>query len=148
MHWLIFCALPWYHGTVVLAGSTLCKCKEGFGGRNCGTKCPKGWSGVHCDVDLNECASAPCHYGHCEESFQNISVPIGEFQCKCFEGWSGLTCNICEDDPSWKSRCAIPWYCLVLTSLLVFILHSQLFTTFSHKFDNSDLQTQIRHVQK
>ena len=100
---------------VPVVGTPRCLCKKGFGGMDCGTQCHTGLSGQHCDLDTNECASAPCIYGRCDDSFTDKTVAMGMFRCTCLEGWSGVTCDSCEDDITWSSRCVfeihvfVPW---------------------------------------
>ena len=36
-------------------------CNDGVNGYTC--TCAAGYSGVHCDVNIDECASAPCQNG-------------------------------------------------------------------------------------
>ncbi|KAM5258744.1 protein crumbs homolog 2 isoform 1-T1 [Hipposideros larvatus] len=50
-------------------------------------RCPPGFEGDDCSVDVDECASAPClSGGHCQD------LPNG-FQCHCPNGYTGLTCQ-------------------------------------------------------
>ena len=67
--------------------------------------CTPGYSGLHCEVDDDECSLlVPCqHNGTCSESTTNDLVPAGEFHCNCTSGWSGNECqldvNECESSP-------------------------------------------------
>uniref|UniRef100_A0A8C5L610 Protein crumbs homolog 2 n=1 Tax=Jaculus jaculus TaxID=51337 RepID=A0A8C5L610_JACJA len=66
------------------AGGFLCRCPPGFAGDDCG-------------VDVDECASSPClNGGRCQD------LPNG-FQCHCFDGYTGLTCqedvDECRSEP-------------------------------------------------
>nr|XP_045373545.1 protein crumbs homolog 2 [Camelus bactrianus] len=50
-------------------------------------RCPPGFEGNDCGVDVDECASRPCFSGGlCQD------LPNG-FQCHCPEGYAGLTCQ-------------------------------------------------------
>jgi hypothetical protein len=56
--------------------------------------CARGWAGLQCNVDLDECASFPCqNEGVCKESSSDPNVPNGQFICECVEGWTGNTCT-------------------------------------------------------
>ncbi|XP_007934920.1 protein crumbs homolog 2 [Orycteropus afer afer] len=50
-------------------------------------RCPPGFEGDDCSVDVDECASQPCIYGgRCKD------LPNG-FKCHCPDGYTGLTCQ-------------------------------------------------------
>ncbi|XP_037020032.2 protein crumbs homolog 2 isoform X1 [Artibeus jamaicensis] len=50
-------------------------------------RCPPGFEGDDCGVDVDECASGPClSGGRCQD------LPNG-FQCHCPDGYTGLTCQ-------------------------------------------------------
>ncbi|KAM5331107.1 protein crumbs homolog 2 isoform 2-T3 [Glossophaga mutica] len=50
-------------------------------------RCPPGFEGDDCSVDVDECASGPClSGGRCQD------LPNG-FQCHCPDGYTGLTCQ-------------------------------------------------------
>ncbi|XP_061055934.1 protein crumbs homolog 2 isoform X3 [Eubalaena glacialis] len=50
-------------------------------------RCPPGFEGDDCGVDVDECASRPCLSGGlCQD------LPNG-FQCHCSDGYTGLTCQ-------------------------------------------------------
>ncbi|XP_064091137.1 sushi, von Willebrand factor type A, EGF and pentraxin domain-containing protein 1-like isoform X2 [Macrobrachium nipponense] len=70
--------------------------------------CPAGFTGLFCEVDVNECGSEPCYNGG-----TCIDNPQG-YLCKCSEGYTGLQCQteesecvegtcpdraMCKDDP-------------------------------------------------
>ncbi len=49
--------------------------------------CTAGYAGVHCQTDINECASNPCmHGGTCVDG-------INGFACIC-NGWEGAVCDV------------------------------------------------------
>ena len=56
--------------------------------------CPMGWSGVDCDVDINECdLSNPCGNGNCTNT-------RGSYRCDCNIGYEMVKSNIgesCDD---------------------------------------------------
>ncbi|XP_033614877.1 protein crumbs homolog 2 [Fukomys damarensis] len=50
-------------------------------------RCPAGFEGDDCSVDVDECASGPClNGGRCQD------LPSG-FQCHCPDGYTGLACE-------------------------------------------------------
>jgi hypothetical protein len=54
--------------------------------------CPVGYSGVHCQTNINECASNPCQNGgNCEDG-------VNSFQCYCVIGFSGVRCQTAIDE--------------------------------------------------
>ena len=50
-------------------------------GYNC--TCPAGWSGVHCQYPINECASSPCQSGG------TCTDHEAYFTCECVLGYAG-----------------------------------------------------------
>eukprot|EP00096_Caligus_rogercresseyi_P005025 TRINITY_DN1980_c0_g2_i1.p1 TRINITY_DN1980_c0_g2~~TRINITY_DN1980_c0_g2_i1.p1 ORF type:complete len:2992 (-),score=731.35 TRINITY_DN1980_c0_g2_i1:531-9380(-) len=59
--------------------------------------CPSGFSGDHCQVNVNECASGPCYNGGtCRDEPQG-------FKCECPAGFGGVQCDVedsdCEENP-------------------------------------------------
>ncbi|XP_047133368.1 uncharacterized protein LOC100208285 isoform X1 [Hydra vulgaris] len=54
--------------------------------------CKPGWTGVNCEVDIDECASSPCgRHGTCT----NL---INDFNCTCIKGIIGKQCETNIDD--------------------------------------------------
>uniref|UniRef100_A0A8C9W046 Neurogenic locus notch homolog protein 1 n=1 Tax=Scleropages formosus TaxID=113540 RepID=A0A8C9W046_SCLFO len=57
---------------------------------------PVGYTGTHCEIDVDECHSGPCHYGTCEDG-------LATFTCYCKPGYTGRLCetniNECLSQP-------------------------------------------------
>lgn len=55
-----------------------------------------GYTGKHCEIDINECYSDPCHYGTCKDG-------LASFTCYCHPGYTGRLCetniNECLSQP-------------------------------------------------
>ncbi|XP_078379883.1 uncharacterized protein LOC144662811 [Oculina patagonica] len=50
--------------------------------------CPSGFNGYYCEVNINDCAGAPCHnYSTCIDLINNYS-------CSCGPRWTGRLCDI------------------------------------------------------
>ncbi len=61
--------------------------------------CAPGWTGPHCQEDVDECLSAPCaNGGMCMDATDG-----GGFACSCPFGFAGDTCDIelerCDSNP-------------------------------------------------
>lgn len=46
-----------------------------------------GYTGQHCETDVDECLSNPCHYGTCKDG-------LASFTCMCRAGFTGRLCEI------------------------------------------------------
>ncbi|KAK6489872.1 protein eyes shut-like protein [Huso huso] len=65
--------------------------------------CPPGFSGIRCEININECASAPClNNGRCIDG-------VNCYQCLCASGFMGSNCetNIdeCASNPCLHGSC-------------------------------------------
>jgi hypothetical protein len=50
-----------------------------------------GYSGVTCQTNIDECASAPCVNGVCADA-------VDVYICTCTAGWSGANCAVDVDE--------------------------------------------------
>uniref|UniRef100_A0A8C6ULA4 Neurogenic locus notch homolog protein 1 n=1 Tax=Neogobius melanostomus TaxID=47308 RepID=A0A8C6ULA4_9GOBI len=70
------------------------KCTDGPNKYTC--ECTEGYTGRHCETDINECYSDPCHYGTCVDG-------LASFSCHCKPGYTGRLCetniNECLSQP-------------------------------------------------
>ncbi|XP_062437636.1 protein crumbs homolog 1 [Rhea pennata] len=48
--------------------------------------CPKGWTGMHCETNIDECFSNPCVHGNCTDR-------INSYECSCEPGYTGVNCE-------------------------------------------------------
>lgn len=49
-------------------------------------KCQAGFTGPHCDININECSSNPCINGKCLDD-------VNRYYCECNEGYWGTDCE-------------------------------------------------------
>jgi Notch-like protein len=58
---------------------------------NYSCNCSPGYTGRHCEIEIDECKNEPClNGGKCFDK-------IGYYRCGCNEGYSGLNCEIQQD---------------------------------------------------
>ncbi|CAH1256440.1 NOTCH2 [Branchiostoma lanceolatum] len=66
--------------------------------------CPLGYEGVFCNIDIDECASNPCHNGGtCLHGLNN-------YHCHCSIGYEGLNCQT-DLDLCAEVSCPFNWQC-------------------------------------
>ena len=59
---------------------------DDYGNFTC--ECDPGYTGDRCDVEIDECSTAGCQNGACDDL-------INDFRCLCYPGWTG---RLCETD--------------------------------------------------
>ena len=117
------CDPPCANGACVADG--VCDCGDtGYSGPTCATpvcdppcangacvatgtgnecSCEVGWTGVGCDVDVNDCAPNPCANGTCTDT------GVMSYTCACEPGWTGPNCdqdvNDCAPNPCANGTC-------------------------------------------
>jgi len=87
------------HGTFIknACSSSTCSlclnngiCQQSFGQTTC--KCPMGFTGNRCEINVDDCVSNPCKNGGlCLDR-------VNDFKCSCAPGWTGKRCGKNIDD--------------------------------------------------
>lgn len=72
-------------------------CVDQINGYKC--QCQPGYTGIDCDVDIDECQSSPCINGTCVNK-------VNGYNCVCQAGFNGTRCekniNECLLNSMWK----------------------------------------------
>ena len=66
-----------------------------------------GFAGIHCEVDVNECASNPCDNGAtCFDSTTSSDVAVHAYRCVCAPGFGN---GLCEYDfiSEYAAECSV-----------------------------------------
>ncbi|XP_063095722.1 protein crumbs homolog 1 isoform X3 [Cavia porcellus] len=71
-------------------------CEDLYSSYHC--SCPSGWSGSHCELNIDECFSNPCIHGNCSDR-------VAAYQCRCEPGYTGVNCEA-EIDNCQSHQCA------------------------------------------
>ncbi|KAM8816563.1 LOW QUALITY PROTEIN: protein crumbs homolog 1 [Rhynchonycteris naso] len=71
-------------------------CEDIYNSYHC--SCPLGWSGTHCERNINECFSGPCIHGNCSDG-------VAAYLCRCEPGYTGVNCEV-DIDHCQHHQCA------------------------------------------
>ena len=99
-------------------------------GKSYTCQCADGWSGAHCDMDVDECASVPCVSPyHCEQG-------TGSYSCVCPAGFGGTGCteNIDECVIGGNATCTNGGVRIFLLQRLIFPLKRLIFPIITTDF--------------
>lgn len=56
-----------------------------------------GYAGNHCEINIDDCQTNPCHHGTCQDG-------VDEYICLCEDGYTGNKCQT-EIDECLSSPC-------------------------------------------
>uniref|UniRef100_A0A4W3K6J7 Crumbs cell polarity complex component 1 n=1 Tax=Callorhinchus milii TaxID=7868 RepID=A0A4W3K6J7_CALMI len=65
------------------------RCEDMVGYYQC--NCLSGWTGLNCEVNINECQSNPCVHGNCTDK-------VSAYKCICAPGFTGTRCETNRND--------------------------------------------------
>ena len=100
-----------------------CTCAAGFADGVCGytyiseytAECTVSTSlanvafSANCDIDVDECASAPCANGAtCHDSADDASIPVHTYQCVCLSGFANGACGYTDYLSEYTAQCTVP----------------------------------------
>uniref|UniRef100_A0A8I3MG92 Protein crumbs homolog 1 n=1 Tax=Canis lupus familiaris TaxID=9615 RepID=A0A8I3MG92_CANLF len=71
-------------------------CEDIYSSYHC--SCPLGWSGTHCEFNIDECFSNPCIHGNCSDR-------VAAYHCRCEPGYTGVNCET-DIDNCQNHQCA------------------------------------------
>ncbi|XP_054379791.1 protein crumbs homolog 1 isoform X7 [Pongo abelii] len=71
-------------------------CEDIYSSYHC--SCPLGWSGKHCELNIDECFSNPCIHGNCSDR-------VAAYHCTCEPGYTGVNCEV-DIDNCQSHQCA------------------------------------------
>uniref|UniRef100_A0A2K5F2U3 Protein crumbs homolog 1 n=1 Tax=Aotus nancymaae TaxID=37293 RepID=A0A2K5F2U3_AOTNA len=81
-------------------------CEDIYSSYHC--SCPLGWSGKHCELNIDECFSNPCIHGNCSDR-------VAAYHCRCEPGYTGVNCEV-DIDNCQSHQCANGATCISDTS--------------------------------
>jgi hypothetical protein len=58
--------------------------------------CNAGYSGLLCDIDIDECSPDPCVHGECTETTDGVTLAVNSYHCECVSNWTGVDCGTLE----------------------------------------------------
>ncbi|XP_052055877.1 protein crumbs homolog 1 [Apodemus sylvaticus] len=78
-------------------------CEDSYSSYQCA--CLPGWSGTHCEINIDECFSSPCIHGNCSDG-------VAAYHCRCEPGYTGLNCeadvDICKSHQCANGATCVP----------------------------------------